>query len=125
MKIYKFTDGRELKYNEVTESEARELTFANKIFKVNLPSSDENFITGNGEGIWACATNESDYEKATSDNSKGELIIVKILNEPIYYDKLHIFDYVVAETRGENRAVAIYSELTSKYGKSRRDEIFK
>ena len=90
-----------------------------KLFKVNLPSNEDCFKSGNGEGVWAITTDENHKKFANNINSKNEKFLVRLLNEPIYYDSLHWGDYVLVESRGSLRPTAIYSELVEKYGESR------
>lgn len=90
--------------------------FNDTYFKVNIPVDEEDFIYGLGEGIWCCSTNEG-YSKWANDDSVGEIIYVKVLNDPIYYGKMQYLDIIPVETRGKNRPVALLDELIAKYGK--------
>lgn len=90
-------------------------------FKVNLPSSKENYVSGNGEGVWAC-TDLISYKKYQEDKNEG-IIYVKILNDSVYYNGLNCEDLIPVELRGEKRPVAIYEELLSKYGESNRKNL--
>ena len=85
-------------------------------FKVNLPANQDNYESGNGEGVWAYTDAES-YEKWKNDEQDA-IIYVKILNDSIYYNGLRYGDLVPVELRGEYRPVAIYEELVNKYGPS-------
>lgn len=86
-----------------------------KMFKVNLPATKDEYETGNGEGVWACAT-ASDTEKVFSD-CEYEIIFVKILNDSLYYPGLKCYDIIPVELRGECRPVAMFNELQYHYNK--------
>jgi hypothetical protein len=52
--------------------------------KVNLPDSEKNFKSGNGEGIWACPVTEAD-KIIYHTGDTGETFDVYVLNDCITY----------------------------------------
>lgn len=110
MEEYVTKTGVKLNYNKIDDSYVK--THKDKYIKVNIPDSLNSYETGNGEGMWAMATNEEDYKKIIDDNSKSELVVVQLHNDCFYYqDDIKFLDYIVVETRGFNRSVVPYSEV--------------
>lgn len=79
----------------------------NNIFKVNLPEK-ANFP--NGEGIWACTTPK--YLKLYQDDWGGERILVKILNDSLYYPRLTYGTVIPVVLEAGRRPVAIFEEIS-------------
>ena len=86
-------------------------------FKINLPETKEGFVAGKGEGVWAIC-DKKDYSKWTNDSSVGEKLIIKILNDSIYYENLFYGTPILVETRGDKRPLALLEELEFYYKKS-------
>lgn len=103
--IYKTKDNKEIFYDDF------ELSTDNS-FKINLPLTEDDYKSGNGEGIWCCCSKE-DLEKI-NNNIKG-VYLVKILNDSVYYPSLKYGTVVICGYNGDNRPVAIKDELDSKY----------
>lgn len=85
------------------------------VFKVNIPGNKSSYKTGNGEGIFACADDET-YKALIyldEDSRKnGKIYLVKALNDSIYYGGLIKYgDVLAVEGRGENRPVVILDEI--------------
>lgn len=93
-----------------------------KLFKVNLPFTESEYETGNGEGVWAI-TNNASLEIINDTKSINEFVLVRILNDSIYYNNLSFGDYIIVETRGEKRPVANYEILNSNYNKESEEEV--
>lgn len=112
---YKFADGRTVEVADIKEA-----TEIKDMFKVNLPSTYENYINGNGEGVWACGDEKT---KLAYDNDvSGGIYFVMILNDSGYYPDLTNKTIIPVEMRGEKRPTAIFDELKAKYGMSHREE---
>lgn len=88
-----------------------------EMFKINLPDSKEGYDKGNGEGVWATAS-EKGFKIWSNDDSYKELFLVRILNDSIYYKGLSYGDYVLVESRRDCRPVAVLTELESRFGKT-------
>lgn len=76
---------------------------AEKYIKVNIPLTEENYLSGNGEGVWVEvdeATREAYDKDATGAGYKGILA-----NDSLYYPGLGCGDVVEFEMRGECRPV--------------------
>lgn len=113
--MYKYQNGNEVALPDITVPEELE-----KCFKVNLPSNGEDFENGNGEGVWACATEET--FQAWDNNEEG-IHFVKILNDSMYYPNLSCDTVIPVELRKDARPVALLEELHHHYGDSKRDEV--
>lgn len=85
--------------------------------KVNLPSSIEDYKTGNGEGMWAVVASQEDFDIEQAE-VEGTKFKVYLCNDSFYYpDDYPWGSEVIAESRGsEYRAVAVWEEL-SKIGR--------
>ena len=89
--------------------------------KVNFPRNNENYISGNGEGMWVIVDDET--EKKYSDNEKGTLCFGTLDNDSTYYPELKAGTKVTFELRGENRPVAVIDGFLEQY-KAISDEEF-
>lgn len=87
----------------------------NKIFKVNLPLTNEDFYRGVGEGVWACASID-DYEKM-NNNVAGDYTVA-VLNDSCYYPTLKYGDLVLCKFDGLNRPVAYRELLIFNFGEN-------
>ena len=73
-------------------------------FQVNLPGDWLSYRKGNGEGVWAVALNQKDYNK-WKRNAKQGIIKVMILNKSFNYPILKWGSTFDVELRGQNRPV--------------------
>lgn len=115
--IYTFEDGHTVAVEDFDESKG---TFS---FKVNLPSCAEDYLNGNGEGVWCCI--HPDLSEDDISNSDGVIFFVKILNDSLYYKDLNFGALIPVESRGNNRPVALLDELVAKYGKGDKEKAIK
>lgn len=115
--IYTFSDGYTVTVDDFDESKR---TFS---FKVNLPSCAEDYLNGNGEGVWCCIHPQISEDEL--NNSEGTILFVKILNDSLYYDGLKYGDLIPVVPREGNRPVALLDELVAKYGKSDKEGAIK
>lgn len=91
-----------------------------KLFKVNLPFTKDDFLAGNGEGVWAIADDET-FEKLES-GSNLENLYVRIFNDSMYYKGLLSETILPIETRGDNRPVVPYEYLNENYKRISEEE---
>ncbi len=77
-----------------------------KLCKVNLPTSEEGYESGNGEGVWGVACNEDSFNKINDEGSNGDIVYIALLNQPVCHQDVNWGDIVVAKTRGEYRPTA-------------------
>jgi len=72
--------------------------------KVNLPDSEENYQSGNGEGVWACPVDDIQHQ-LIHDYVVGSIVKVVVLNNCFYYP-LNYGDIVsVIITNEKNRPI--------------------
>lgn len=81
--------------------------------KVNFPRNKENYISGNGEGMWVVADDET--AKKYSANEKGTICFGSLANDSTYYPELKAGTKVTFELRGENRPVAVIDGFLEQY----------
>jgi hypothetical protein len=85
--------------------------------QVNFPDTEENFKSGNGEGMWVLVDKETKraYDAdATGGSYKGVLD-----NNSWYYPGLTVGTVVPFEMRGEHRPVADYQWLVQNFVSNR------
>lgn len=71
--------------------------------KVNLPYDEDDYINGNGEGVWVLV---DDKTKAEYDSESAQGTHIGILdNDSLYHPKFVHGMAVVIEMRGEKRPV--------------------
>lgn len=77
--------------------------------KVNLPNTQEESVSGNGEGCWFLV------DQATKDvhdtDVEGGIYEGKLDNDSIYYPNLKAGEILQFEMRGKKRPVALYDHL--------------
>ncbi len=80
--------------------------------KVNLPRTHEDFVRGNGEGIWV----EVDYDtkRAHDNDHTGGLFVGVLANDSLYYPTLSCGTPLPFTMRGCNRPVADFNCFLSK-----------
>lgn len=86
------------------------------IIKVNLPSSEEAYESGNGEGCW-CIADSKVSEAYNNDEEKGTYEVI-LDNDSVYYPGLMAGKKIPIEMRGEQRPVVPISWLVKNYGES-------
>ena len=84
--------------------------------KVNLPSNEESYQSGNGEGCWFLVNEET--KKAYDNDEKGTKYFGILDNDSVYYHGLLAGTELPIEMRGENRPVVPYNYLLEHYGES-------
>ncbi|PGK51220.1 hypothetical protein CN918_25870 [Priestia megaterium] len=89
-------------------------------FKIVLPDTKEEELTGNGEDLWACTTEEN--FSAWQNDGEG-IYFVKILNNSYYYPGLKEGTVIPVQFLKLPKPVAMISELEHHYGPSRRNEV--
>lgn len=77
--------------------------------KVNIPTSEENFKSGFGEGVWVLVEPEV-HEKYNSD-VKGEVCWGILDNNSCYYKGLDAGTEIPFELRGDLRPVVLLDFL--------------
>lgn len=82
--------------------------------KVNLPASEDAYILGNGEGVFALA--EPDAKHAYDTDEENTVYTVTLDNDSCYYPKLKHGALIPIEMRGKNRPVVPYEWLAENYG---------
>ena len=84
--------------------------------KVNLPSNQESYISGNGEGVWVKVDEQTcrDYD----NDGRGRFYHGELANDSIYYPGLMCGMTIPFEMRGKNRPVVKHSWLVENYGES-------
>lgn len=94
-----------------------------KHIKVNFPRTEENFFTGNGEGMWV-EVEDSIAEKY--DNNESNIMFYGTLaNDSVYYRDLKVGARVLFELRGTNRPVALIKGFLENYKAVSDDELEK
>lgn len=78
-----------------------------KYIKVNLPSDQAGYASGNGEGVWVIVDQET-YHLYHNDHSGGTFSGT-LANDSLYYPELKYGDAILFTMRGESRAVCIYT----------------
>lgn len=73
--------------------------------KVNFPRNEENFQSGNGEGMWVIVADDI-AEKYANDET-GITSFGVLDNDSVYYPELKAGTEVVFELRGTHRPVAL------------------
>jgi hypothetical protein len=81
-----------------------------KYFKLNLPSTIDEYRFGNGEGVWAVAASASD-NKLARDDSVNKQFEAYLCNDSVYYPHMPFGSRVLGETRGGCRPVAVWDDL--------------
>lgn len=71
--------------------------------KVNLPETEDDYIDGNGEGVWVLVDEKA---KTAHDTDVNEGTYLGILaNDSVYYPHMTFGSAVVIEMRGSQRPV--------------------
>ena len=83
--------------------------------KVNLPESEEDYLAGYGEGMWA-KVDDKTLEAYNSD-AVGEGFEAILDNDSFYWDGLEHGQIAPIEMRGDKRPVVPYNWLFAIFGK--------
>lgn len=83
--------------------------------KVNFPLTEQDYLNGNGEGMWMLvdAETKAAYEK----DVEGGTYVGLLDNDSFYYPGLNHGELVPFEMRGQYRPVACLHEFLSKLDK--------
>ena len=82
------------------------------LIKVNFPLNEENYRTGNGEGMWVEVDDKAKH--AYDTDAVGGLYTGTLANDSCYYPGLGCGDTVVFEMRGIKRPCADFPNFLSK-----------
>ncbi len=74
--------------------------------KVNIPLTEKEYISGNGEGVWVLVDDKTKY--AHDSDAVGPGYHGILANDSLYYPGLCVGDMIEFEMRGYNRPVADY-----------------
>lgn len=86
------------------------------LIKVNLPSNEEAYKNGNGEGCWFLVSEEvKNAYDSDENNTKYQGILD---NDSVYFKGLFAGTELPIEMRGEMRPVVPYNYLVEHYGES-------
>ena len=75
-----------------------------KYIKINLPLTEEEYVAGNGEGVWVEVDRQT--KSAFDRDAIGKGFYGILSNDSIYYPGLNRGVVLPFELRGENRPVA-------------------
>lgn len=84
-----------------------------KYIKINLPLTREDYIHGNGEGVWVEVA--PDTRAAYDRDVIGTGYCGILANDSLYYPGLHCGEIISFEMRGRFRPVADIHKLQEKY----------
>lgn len=84
----------------------------NICIKINLPLTEEAYISGNGEGVWVEVDQNTKNDYNNNVIGKGYTGILR--NDSIYYPTLKNGFKINFELRGNERPVADYEFLKDK-----------
>lgn len=73
--------------------------------KVNLPLTEQDFLSGNGEGVWMRVGRRT--KQAYDADAVGGRYVGLLDNDSVYYPGLNAGAEIIFEMRGEFRPVAI------------------
>lgn len=77
--------------------------------KVNIPLTEKDYRTGNGEGVWVAVDDET--MRAYNRNVIGPGFYGILANDSLYYPGLCCGDMIEFEMRGHNRPVVDYRKF--------------
>ena len=83
--------------------------------KVNLPLTQQDYLSGNGEGVWVLVDPET--KKAHDEDAAGGSYIGILDNDSCYYPGLNAGELIPFELRGVFRPVADFPMFLSKLPK--------
>ena len=83
--------------------------------KINVPETEEDYLRGNGEGMWALVDEET--KKAhDDDNVTGGGYQAELDNDSFYWPGLEHGQIVPIEMRGDKRPVVPYNWVFAIFG---------
>lgn len=85
--------------------------------QVNLPPTEQDYLSGSGEGCWFIVDDETKAAYDRNEQSTGKLYEGTLDNDSIYYPTLNHGERLPIEMRGDKRPVVPYSYLLQHYGK--------
>ena len=84
-----------------------------KYIKVNIPSSEEGFREGFGEGVFVIV--DEDVRKLYDEDDEGTICEGILDNDCLYYPELKHGVIIPFEMRGDKRPVVLFSWLKENY----------
>lgn len=82
--------------------------------KVNVPLTEEDYLHGNGEGMWAIVDDET--KKAYDEDVISGTYEATLDNDSLYWAGLEHGQVVPIEMRGEYKPVVPYNWLFAMFG---------
>lgn len=82
-----------------------------KYIKVNIPLTEEDYHSGNGEGVWVEVDQKT--RRAYDCDAIGSGYHGILANDSLYYPGLNCGDIIEFEMRGENRPVVDFPNFLS------------
>ena len=95
----------------ISEEEVTRLGNSIGYFKVNLPSTKEDYESGSGEGVWAVVKDQETYNELKSNKDTGTFHVY-IANDSVYYPHLTCGSRVLVKHGGKKRHIAVFSKLS-------------
>ena len=83
--------------------------------KVNLPLTEQDYLAGNGEGVWVLVDRKT--KQAHDDDASGGSYVGILDNDSCYYPGLNAGALIPLEMRGACRPVANFYSFLSKLTK--------
>ena len=83
--------------------------------KINVPTTEEEYVRGNGEGMWAL-TDDSGKRAYDEDAESGEYEVI-IDNDSFFWEGLEHGQLMPVEMRGVHRPIVPYNWLFAIFGK--------
>lgn len=80
-----------------------------KYVKVNIPLTEQDYISGNGEGVWVEVDEAT--RRAYDEDVAGKGFSGILSNDSLYYPGLMCGEEIPFEMRGTNRPVVDYYEF--------------
>jgi len=92
----------------------------NKYIKVNIPLTEDDYHSGNGEGVWVEV--DEDTRKAYDRDAIGLGYHGILANDSMYYPGLKFGDVIPFEMCGENRPVVDFPRFLSAMNRLTKEE---
>lgn len=78
---------------------------------MNLPWDYDGYVSGNGEGVWVEAiSNPREYARYENRSRRGHML-VRLMNDSVYYPQLRAGSVVRVGLRGRHRPVLSYRDF--------------
>lgn len=81
--------------------------------KINIPRTEEDFISGNGEGVWVLV--EDDVHEKYHNDYVGGIFYGILHNDSVYFKELKFETKVPFTMRGKNRGVVLWDGFLENY----------